>query len=52
MITFQKGDRLRHPAPDVADHDHEVAEARWVSIDEAAKMLAFKTERAVVEEAR
>lgn len=37
---------------DVSNHDHEVAEARWVSIDEAIRMLAFKSERAVVEKAR
>jgi 8-oxo-dGTP pyrophosphatase MutT (NUDIX family) len=37
---------------DVSNHDHEVSEARWVSIDEALGMLAFKSERAVVEKAR
>jgi 8-oxo-dGTP pyrophosphatase MutT (NUDIX family) len=37
---------------DVSNHDHEVSEARWVSIDEAVRMLAFKSERAVVEKAR
>jgi 8-oxo-dGTP pyrophosphatase MutT (NUDIX family) len=37
---------------DVSNHDHEVAEARWVGIDEAIGMLAFKSERAVVEKAR
>jgi 8-oxo-dGTP pyrophosphatase MutT (NUDIX family) len=37
---------------DVSNHDHEVAEARWVSMDEAIGMLAFKSERAVVEKAR
>ena len=37
---------------DVSNHDHEVAEARWVSIDEAMGMLAFKTERVVMEKAR
>ena len=36
---------------DVGDHDHEVEEARWVAIDEAATLLAFKNERAVVEKA-
>ena len=34
-----------------SDHDHEVAEARWVKIDEAIKMLAFKSEKTVVEKA-
>jgi 8-oxo-dGTP pyrophosphatase MutT (NUDIX family) len=37
---------------DVSNHDHEVAEARWVSIDEAIGMLAFKNERIVIEKAR
>ena len=36
---------------DVADHDHEVEEARWVSFDEALEMLEFKSEREVVEKA-
>jgi 8-oxo-dGTP diphosphatase len=37
---------------DVLNHDHEVAEARWVSFDKALKLLAFKSERMVVEKAR
>jgi 8-oxo-dGTP pyrophosphatase MutT (NUDIX family) len=37
---------------DVANHDHEVEEASWVSFDEALEMLEFKSERAVVEKAR
>jgi NADH pyrophosphatase NudC (nudix superfamily) len=36
----------------VTDHDHEIAESRWVSIAEALEMLAFKSERGVVEKAR
>jgi NADH pyrophosphatase NudC (nudix superfamily) len=36
----------------VTDHDHEVAEARWVSFEEAMEMLAFKSERKVVEKAK
>ena len=36
---------------DVADHDHEVEESRWVSLDEAAAMLSFRSERAVLDEA-
>src|SRR3954467_9729667 len=43
---------LAYRGGDVSDHDHEVEEARWVEIDEALGMLAFKTERAVVEKAR
>jgi 8-oxo-dGTP pyrophosphatase MutT (NUDIX family) len=43
---------LNYRDGDVSNHDHEVAEARWVSIDEAIGMLAFKSERMVVEKAR
>ena len=37
---------------DVANHDHEVEEARWVSFEEALELLDFKSEREVVEKAR
>lgn len=58
----QRGERVRfhksvyfyllaYRAGDVADHDAEVAEARWVAADEAIAMLAFKSEKAVVEKA-
>jgi 8-oxo-dGTP pyrophosphatase MutT (NUDIX family) len=43
LIEFRSGD--------VGDHDHEVAEARWVGIDEAPQLLAFPNERAVVKKA-
>ena len=43
---------MAYAAGDVSDHDHEVAEARWVGIDEAAGMLAFGNERLMVEKAR
>ena len=43
---------LEYRSGDVADHDHEVAEARWVGIDEAVAMLAFKSEKEVVEKAK
>ena len=43
---------LRYQAGDIQDHDHEVAESRWVSFQEALDMLAFKSERGVVEEAQ
>jgi 8-oxo-dGTP pyrophosphatase MutT (NUDIX family) len=36
----------------VEDHDHEVAEARWVGIDEAIQMLAFKGETDAVKKAK
>ena len=43
---------LKYRSGEVSDHDHEVEEARWVSIDEALEMLDFKSERDVVEKAR
>lgn len=43
---------LEYRSGNVSDHDHEVEEARWVSFDEALEMLAFKSEREVVEKAR
>ena len=42
---------LRYVAGDVADHDHEVHDARWVKIDEAIEMLAFKAEKEVAKKA-
>ncbi len=42
---------MRYASGDVADHDDEVAEARWVTIDEALRMLEFKGEREVVSKA-
>ncbi|HVF25523.1 MAG TPA: NUDIX hydrolase [Anaerolineales bacterium] len=43
---------LQYRRGDVSDHDHEVAEAHWVSFEEAIEMLEFKSEREVVEKAR
>jgi 8-oxo-dGTP diphosphatase len=37
---------------DVTNHDREVLEARWIPIDEAATVLAFKNEREMVIRAR
>lgn len=42
---------LEYVAGDVTDHDDEVEEARWVSLEEAKAMLAFASERKVVEKA-
>src|SRR5918912_527677 len=39
---------MRYQRGDVADHDSEVNEARWVEIGEAARALAFKGEREVL----
>lgn len=36
---------------DVADHDHEIEEARWMPLEEAARALTYEGERAVVERA-
>jgi 8-oxo-dGTP diphosphatase len=44
LLSYQSGD--------VRDHDHEVKEARWVEIDEAMRMLAFDSERKIVERAK
>jgi 8-oxo-dGTP pyrophosphatase MutT (NUDIX family) len=43
---------LQYCSGNVTDHDHEVAEAHWVSFEEAIKMLVFKSEREVVEKAQ
>jgi 8-oxo-dGTP pyrophosphatase MutT (NUDIX family) len=43
---------LRYTSGSTNDHDHEVTEARWVDIDEAERMLAFKDERRMVALAR
>jgi 8-oxo-dGTP pyrophosphatase MutT (NUDIX family) len=42
---------LRYLAGNVLDHDHEVNEARWVGVEQARSMLAFASERKVVEQA-
>lgn len=39
---------MEYISGDVADHDHEVAEARWVSPSVAEEMLAFEAERNIV----
>jgi 8-oxo-dGTP diphosphatase len=42
---------MKYKSGDVADHDHEVIEARWIEASEAIKMLAFSAERKIVEAA-
>lgn len=42
---------MKYLSGDVANHDHEVVEANWVKIEEAAEMLAFKSEKQVVQTA-
>ncbi|HXI93932.1 MAG TPA: NUDIX hydrolase [Blastocatellia bacterium] len=43
---------LRYKAGDVRDHDHEVNEARWFNIDDAIEMLAFDSEKKIMEKAK
>jgi 8-oxo-dGTP pyrophosphatase MutT (NUDIX family) len=42
---------MEYISGDVEDHDHEVAEARWVSPTTSREMLAFASERGVTEKA-
>ncbi|HXG84699.1 MAG TPA: NUDIX domain-containing protein [Pyrinomonadaceae bacterium] len=42
---------LKYSSGDVADHDYEVAEARWVKLNEVLEMLAFKGEKGVARKA-
>lgn len=41
---------MKYTSGDTKDHDHEVAEARFVEIRNAVKMLAFESERNIVEQ--
>ena len=43
---------MNYISGDVADHDQEVTEARWVSFEEALSMLAYQNEKDVVSKAR
>jgi 8-oxo-dGTP pyrophosphatase MutT (NUDIX family) len=36
---------------DLARHDHEFDEVRWIDFDEAPTVLTFETERALVAQA-
>jgi 8-oxo-dGTP pyrophosphatase MutT (NUDIX family) len=36
---------------DVADHDHEIEDARWMPLAEAARSLSYKGERTMVQRA-
>jgi 8-oxo-dGTP pyrophosphatase MutT (NUDIX family) len=40
---------LEYRAGDPADHDHEVEEARWMDLDQAARELTYAGERQMVE---
>jgi 8-oxo-dGTP pyrophosphatase MutT (NUDIX family) len=43
---------MKYVTGDVADHDDEVAEARWVTIEKGLHMLEFKAERDTVRKAK
>ena len=43
---------LEYRSGDPSDHDWEVAEARWAPLEEALALIAFRSERAVLERAR
>jgi 8-oxo-dGTP pyrophosphatase MutT (NUDIX family) len=43
---------MAYQAGEVSRHDREVNEARWVTIEQAKAMLAFPSERQVVEKAQ
>jgi 8-oxo-dGTP pyrophosphatase MutT (NUDIX family) len=40
---------LRYLTGDLADHDDEVEEARWMTLSEAARQLSYEGEREMVE---
>jgi len=42
---------LRYVSGDVADHDHEVEDARWIPVAEAAGRLTYDGEREMVRRA-
>jgi mutator protein MutT len=42
LINYREGD--------LADHDHEVEEARWMPLREAATALTYPGERAIIED--
>jgi len=43
---------FRYRSGSVEDHDHEVEEALWIPLDEAAHRLAYEGEREMAEAAR
>jgi 8-oxo-dGTP pyrophosphatase MutT (NUDIX family) len=42
---------FRYRSGDVADHDHEIEEARWMPLREAARSLTYAGEREIVKRA-
>ena len=47
LVRYRRG-RIGELPP---EHAHEVAEARWLPLDEAPKLLAYKGEREMAEKA-
>jgi 8-oxo-dGTP pyrophosphatase MutT (NUDIX family) len=41
----------RYASGDVADHDHEIEEARWMALEDAARELTYAGEREMVRRA-
>lgn len=39
---------FRYVSGDVADHDHEIEEARWIPLEQAARELTYAGEREMV----
>ena len=42
---------FRYLSGDVADHDHEIEEARWISLEQALEELTYPGEKEMVERA-
>jgi NADH pyrophosphatase NudC (nudix superfamily) len=42
---------FEYRAGDVADHDHEIEDARWMPLEEAARSLTYEGEREMVSRA-
>jgi 8-oxo-dGTP pyrophosphatase MutT (NUDIX family) len=42
---------FRYRGGDLADHDHEIEEARWMALDQAARELTYPGEREMIERA-
>jgi len=49
---FVKFFLLRYKSGDPKYHDQEVNEARWAEIDQAHEMLAFSSEKQIVQQAK
>lgn len=42
---------MRAGGGDVSDHDHEVSEARWLSVSDALDLMSYPNEREIVRKA-